>query len=99
MTLRDFTKAFMEANNIEKDLDAMIKEITAQARKRQQGGSAVLSEEEVEQIILGAELPEPVKEEKAEEKKPVVFKQKKPVYEQDGVKMEQLDLFGEENTL
>ena len=99
MTLREFTKAFMEANNIEKDLDAMIKEIAEQARKRQNGRIAVLSEEEVEQIILGAELPAPVKEEKAEEKKPVVLKQKKPVYEADGLKMEQLDLFGDENTL
>jgi len=85
MTLKEFVKAFMEANNIDKDVDAMCKHIAEEAQKVQQNGCACLDEEQVEKIILGAKLealpvehheikkvypkPAPKPEEKKEEKK------------------------------
>ena len=69
MTLKEFVAGFMEANGLTNDVDAMIKTIEAEARKVQKGGCACLSEEDVEKIILGAELkaPEPKKEPAKEE--------------------------------
>ena len=68
MTLKEFVKAFMEANNIDKDVDQMCAHITAEAKKIAESGCACLDEEQVEQIILGAEL-KPVEKAKPEIKK------------------------------
>ena len=59
MTLKEFVKAFMEANNDTRDVDEMCKAISEEARKLAQGGCAVLDEEQVEKIILGAKLEAP----------------------------------------
>lgn len=64
MTLKEFVKAFMEANSINKDIDEMCKHISKEARKLAENGCAVLDEEQVEKIILGAKLEMPKKEEK-----------------------------------
>lgn len=66
MTLREFVKAFMEANNDTRDVDAMCKHITVEARKVAQNGTAVLDEETVEKIILGAKLEAPKEQPKTE---------------------------------
>lgn len=59
MTLKEFVKAFMEANNIEKDVDEMCKHIAKEAKKLAENGCACLDEEQVEKIILGAKLETP----------------------------------------
>lgn len=60
MTLEEFTQAFMEANNMpagKAEVATMLARITDQARKKAAGNASVaLSEEEVEQIILGQNL-------------------------------------------
>ena len=68
MTLKEFVKAFMEANNIDKDVDEMCKHIAKEAQKLQKDGCACLDEEQVEKIILGAKLEAP------KEKNQPVFK-------------------------
>ena len=94
MTLKEFVKAFMEANGIDKDVDAMCKHIAKEAKKLAENGCACLDEEQVEKIILGAKIEAPKKEEpkqepvKVEEKpKPEQVKPKKKVDE------DQLDIF------
>lgn len=71
MTLKEFVKAFMEANNDTRDVDEMCKAISKEARKLAKDGCAVLDEEQVEKIILGAKLeaPKPVEKPKSEIKK------------------------------
>lgn len=59
MTLKEFVKAFMEANNDTRDVDEMCKAITKEARKLAENGCAVLDEDQVEKIILGAKLEAP----------------------------------------
>ena len=78
MTLREFVKAFMEANGMPvetKDVTKMIERITDQARKQQKNGCACLSEDDVEKIILGTEL-KPAEETEAVETEE---KQKEPL--------------------
>lgn len=95
MTLKEFVKAFMEANSIDKDVDEMCKHITAEARKIAESGCACLDEEQVEQIILGAKLEAPKKVEKPKseikkaEPKPAPRSEEKPKGDID-----QLDIFG-----
>lgn len=67
MTLKEFVKAFMDANNDNRDVDEMCKHITAEARKVAKNGCAVLDEEQVEQIILGAKLEAPKNNERKED--------------------------------
>ena len=71
----------MDVNGIKTPLNSMLLKIRDEARKRADNGVAVLSEEEVEKIILGAKLePIEVKEDKqtVEEKKPVRKAETKP---------------------
>ena len=93
MTLKEFVKAFMEANGIDKDADQMCAHITAEAKKIQQNGCACLDEEQVEKIILGAKLeaPKPVEKPKPEIKKeePKPKKEAPKPKKDDG----QLDIF------
>lgn len=57
--MKEFVKAFMEANNIDKDVDEMCKHIAKEAKKFAENGCACLDEEQVEKIILGAKLEAP----------------------------------------
>ena len=59
MTLKEFVKAFMEANGIDKDVDEMCKHIGKEASKLAENGCAVLDEDQVEKIVLGAKLEAP----------------------------------------
>ena len=93
MTLKEFVKAFMEANNIDKDVDAMCKHITEEARKVQQKGCACLDETQVEQIILGAELEAPKEEPKPEPVKVEEKPKPEPVKPKKKVDEDQLDIF------
>lgn len=53
MTLKEFTENFMKVNGITTSVDAMVKKITEYAKSQAVAGSACLSEEQVEDIILG----------------------------------------------
>lgn len=88
MTLKEFVKAFMEANNIDKDVDEMCEHIAKEAQKLAENGCACLDEEQVEKIILGAKLEAPKKEEKKPEPVKVEEKPKPKKADED-----QLDIF------
>lgn len=77
MTLEEFTKTFMEANGINEDVDEMVKHISQEAKKVAKAGVAVLDEEQVEKIILGAKLEVP-KSKPVEHKEIKVVKLEKP---------------------
>lgn len=73
MTLKEFTENFMKVNGITGDINEMLKKISDEARKKADDSRvACLSEEEVEQIILGAKLtaekPKKAPKDKANEK-------------------------------
>lgn len=92
MTLKEFVKAFMEANNIDKDVDEMCKHIAKEAKKLAENGCACLDEEQVEKIILGAKIEAPKKEEKKPE--PVKVEEKpKPEPKPKKADEDQLDIF------
>ena len=71
MTLKEFVKNFMEVNNITTSVDEMIRKINDYARSQATAGVACLSEEQVEEVILGkVKVPErvpSVAKEKADE--------------------------------
>lgn len=91
MTLKEFVKAFMDANNDNRDVDEMCKHITAEARKVAESGCAVLDEEQVEKIILGAKLEAPKKEEKKTDPvKPELKSKPAPKHKKDDG---QIDIF------
>ena len=92
MTLREFVKGFMEANNITSNIDAMCKHIAEEAKKIQQNGCTCLDEEQVEQIILGAKLEVP-KQEHHEIKKVYPKPADKPKQKPEKKDEEQLSLF------
>lgn len=74
MELKEFVRNFMEVNEIEGSVDLMISKISEEARKRATKGVAVLSEEDVEKVILGVKL-EPIKAEPNKQ----IYQEKKPV--------------------
>lgn len=72
MTLKEFVKNFMEVNGITTSVDEMVKKITEYAKSQAVAGSACLSEEQVEDIILGkikVEEKAPSETKKADEEK------------------------------
>lgn len=96
MTLKEFVKAFMEANNDTRDVDEMCKAISKEARKVAENGCAVLDEEQVEKIILGAKLEAPKEQPKTEweKTKSGAVKIKKDPPKEEKKTTDQLDIFG-----
>ena len=67
MTLKEFVEKTLLENNIQGDADVIIDKITDIARQRQKNNMAVISSEEVaEMVINNAELSAKLAKEKAE---------------------------------
>lgn len=71
MTLKEFVAGFMDANDLTKEMsvDDTCAYITQKAKEKATGGSACLSEDDVEKLILAFAALPPAKREEAKKMK------------------------------